>query len=104
VLVAATPPVLARWADAKRPASNGRDASLATAVIAVPGIDCEACAAPMRTVLAKVGGFRDLKLDIPKQTVTVSYQPAWDRPAAYVAAIRGLGYEPTLANEVEVRR
>jgi mercuric ion transport protein len=105
VLVAAAPPVLARWADARRsPTSTGSDVSLATAVIAVPGMDCEACAAPMRATLARVGGFRDLKLDIPKQAVTVTYQPASDRPAAYVAAIRGLGYEATLANEVEVRR
>jgi copper chaperone CopZ len=105
VLVAAAPSVLARWAAARRwPTSSANDASLATAVIAVPGMDCEACAAPMRAAVAKVAGFRDLKLDIPKQDVTVTYQAASDRPAAYVAALRGLGYEATLANEVEVRR
>jgi mercuric ion transport protein len=105
VLVAAAPPLLARWADARRsPTSTGSEANLATAVITVPGMDCEACAAPMRTALAKVGGFRGLKLDIAKQAVTVTYQPASDRPAAYVAVIRGLGYEAALANEVEARR
>jgi copper chaperone CopZ len=102
VLVAAAPPLLARYAEAKRPEpSAGADPKLATAVIDVPGIDCAACVAPMRNVLAKVGGFRDLKLDIPRQTVAVTYEPSPGRLVAYVAAINGLGYEARLRNGTE---
>lgn len=97
VLVAAAPPLLARWADAHRPAaSTSSDANLAKVTIGVQGIDCEACAAPLRKALAQVGGFRDLELDIPKQTITVLYEPAPGRLAAYAAAIDDLGYEAKL--------
>jgi mercuric ion transport protein len=97
VLIAAAPPLLAKWAERGRAGSSvGADASTARATILVEGIDCEACAAPMRKALAKVGGFHDLELDIPKQSITVAYAPAPGRLEAYVAAIDGLGYEATL--------
>jgi mercuric ion transport protein len=105
VLVAAAPTVLARWAEGKRPAAtSGTEASLATTVIGVPGIDCAACAAPIRGALAKAGGFHDLKLDITKQAVTVTYEPAPGRLAAYIAAIDGLGYEAKVSSESEARQ
>jgi mercuric ion transport protein len=105
VLVTSAPTVLARWAEGKRSAATSRtEANLATAVIGVPGIDCAACAAPIRGALEKVGGFHDLKLDIAHQAVTVTYQPAPGRLAAYIAAIDGLGYEAKLPSESEARQ
>jgi mercuric ion transport protein len=104
VLVAAAPTVLARWAEGKRPAAtSGTETNLATAVIGVPGIDCAACAAPIRGALAKAGGFHDLKLDVAIQAVTVTYEPAPGRLAAYLAAIDSLGYEAKLPSESEAR-
>jgi copper chaperone CopZ len=97
VLVATAPPLLARWADRARPSRDSiADADLPKATIFVAGIDCEACAAPMRKALAKVGGFHDLDLDIAKQAITVTYEPAPGRLEDYVRAIDGLGYEATL--------
>jgi mercuric ion transport protein len=94
VLVAATPPLLARMADRARDSWGTTDgANLTTTTIAVEGIDCEACAVPMRKALTKVGGLRELDLDIPKQSITVTYEPAPGRLGAYVAAINELGYE-----------
>jgi mercuric ion transport protein len=105
VVLAASPPLLARWADARRfDASAATDPTLAHATIAVNGIDCEACAAPLRKALARVGGFRDLSLDMSKQTVFVSYEPASGRLEAYVAAINDLGYEAKLPLAGEARR
>ena len=69
------------------------------AVIRVHGIDCAACAVPLRNVLTKVGGFNDLRLDLPNQTIDVSYEPAPGRLAAYVAAIDELGYEASLPDD-----
>jgi mercuric ion transport protein len=68
------------------------------AVLLVSGADCEACAAHFRRALARVGGFHDLVLDVRSQRVTVTYEPAPGRLTAYVAAIRDLGYEPSLAS------
>jgi hypothetical protein len=30
----------------------------------------------MRKALTKVGGFHDLELDIPRQSITVAYEPS----------------------------
>lgn len=97
VLVAAAPPVIAEWGDRTQHRTGAAEAAgLSTAIIGVQGIDCEACAAPIRRALAKVGGLHDLEFDIPRQSVTVTYEPAAGRLDAYVAAINGLGYEATL--------
>jgi mercuric ion transport protein len=105
VVVAAAPPLLAGWARATAPhISSTADMNAAKATIDVQGIDCEACAAPMRTALAKVGGLRELTLDIPKQSITVTYEPAPGRLLAYVAAINDLGYEAKLPDGSEARR
>jgi mercuric ion transport protein len=105
VLVAAAPTVLARWAEAKAPrAASGTEANLATAVISVPGIDCAACAAPIRGALAKTGGFHNLKLNIAEKAITVTYERAPGRLAANIAAIDSLGYEAKLQSESEARQ
>jgi copper chaperone CopZ len=93
VLVAAAPPLLARRVDGAR---SSHDSNLPKATILVAGIDCEACAAPLRKALVKVGGFHDLDLDIAKQAITVTYEPAPGRLEAYVRAIDSLGYEAAL--------
>lgn len=102
-LVAAAPPLLAKWAQITRPSSPSVDANLSKVTIDVQGIDCEACAAPIRKALTKVGGLRDLELDIPKRTIRVTYEPAPGRLAAYVAAINELGYEAKLPDGSEAR-
>jgi len=96
VLVAAAP-LLAKWADRARPSIT--NANVTKTTIAVEGIDCEACAAPIRKALAKAGGFHELELDIPKQSITVTYEPAPGRLEAYVSAINELGYEAKLPIE-----
>jgi copper chaperone CopZ len=76
---------------------------LDAAVIHVQGIDCEACAAPIRKALAGAGGFGDMNLDLKSKSVSVSYEPGAGRPDAYVAAIDDLGYEARLV-EVHAAR
>jgi mercuric ion transport protein len=99
VLVATAPPLLAKWAERTHIRSSAiTDGSATKATIAVEGIDCEACAAPMRKALRKAGGFRDLELDLSRKSITVTYEPAPGRLDAYVAAINDLGYEASLPN------
>jgi copper chaperone CopZ len=66
------------------------------AFVIVQGMDCEACAVHIREALIRAGGFHDLRLDLPKQTVTITYEPAPGRLEAYVKAINDLGYEASL--------
>lgn len=104
LVTAGLPSLLARWGE-HRPSSGAEaNASVAKATIGVEGIDCEACAAPMRKALTKVGGFHALELDIERQSITVSYEPAAGRLEAYVAALNDLGYEAKLPSEREARR
>ena len=76
-----------------------------TAVLHVQGIDCEACAGGLRKAMRSAGGFHDLKLDIPRQTVAVTYEPAPGRLEAYAKAIEDeTGFEVTLPPGPTARR
>jgi mercuric ion transport protein len=92
VVFAAAPPLLAAVSHAAPVPVQARH-PVQQAVLSVQGLDCEACAAPIRSALTKVGGFQDLRLDLKAQTVAVTYEPAPGRLQAYVAAIGSLGYE-----------
>lgn len=95
VVFAAAPPLLAAAAH-RAPVPVASGVHVEQAVLAVQGLDCEACAGPIREALTHVGGFHDLKLDLKAQTVTVTYEPAAGRLRAYVDAINDLGYEASL--------
>jgi mercuric ion transport protein len=93
-VVVVSPPLLARI-------TAGSEESLLagpldTAVIHVQGVDCEACAAPIRKALAGAGGFGAMKLELSSKSVSVSYEPGARRPDVYVHAIEQLGYEASL--------
>jgi mercuric ion transport protein len=97
LLFAASPTILARLAE--RPhavVAPAAGVTLASITIPVEGMDCEACSVHVRKALTAVGGFHDLKLDLPGHSVAVSYEPAPGRLEAYVKAINDLGYEATL--------
>ena len=99
LLVAAAPPLLAKLSAPKDPmGQTPASGPVATAAIRVDGIDCEACAAPIRKALVGAGGFNDLKLDVPTKMVTVSYVPGPGRPDIYLKAIDDLGYEAKLSS------
>jgi copper chaperone CopZ len=62
-------------------------------------MDCEACAGPIRRALAKVGGSPEVEVDLAKESVTVTFEPAPGRLDAYVSAIDALGYEASLPRQ-----
>jgi mercuric ion transport protein len=97
VLFAASPTILARLADRPHAATaTPAGVTVVNATIPVEGMDCEACSVHVRKALSEVGGFHDLKLDLPGHSVAVSYEPAPGRLEGYVKAINDLGYEATL--------
>jgi copper chaperone CopZ len=96
ILFAAVPSVLARLARSDA-AVAAPGVAVVTAVIHVQGIDCEGCASGLRAAMSGVGGFHGLELDIPHQTVVVTYEPAPMRLEAYAKAIEAkTGFEVTL--------
>lgn len=103
VLLAAAPNVLAYVAGHRANArvEAGAAAKVEHATIRVVGMDCEACAINIRSELAKVGGFRDMTLDLKAQTISVTYEPSPGRLQAYVAAIDALGYETSLPAQTQ---
>jgi len=99
VLLAASPSLFAKLATGKTHVV--RSGPVETAVLHVDGVDCEACAVPIRKALTAQGGLDELKLDVKARTVTVSYEPAPGRLAAYLKAIDELGYT---ASVLELQR
>lgn len=100
LVVAAAPSVLPKLL-AFGVAHAAPSGPVATAVMRLDGIDCEACAAPIRKALIAVGGFNDLHLDVRRKMVSVSYEPGPGRPDVYLKAIDDLGYEARLSTVSE---
>lgn len=96
ILLAAAPKLLSR-AFARTDATVGDERNTRRVVINVRGVDCEACAVPLKRALLKEGGVHALVLNVPEQKIVVTYEPAPRRLEAYVAAINDLGYEASLA-------
>ena len=102
LLVALAPTLLARGLDPRATAAPSGVAT-ETVAIKVAGADCQACAVHLKKALAKVGGFHSLELDVPSQTIVVTYEPAPGRLDAYLAAIDALGYEATVEQKAAAR-
>jgi copper chaperone CopZ len=102
LLVAVSPSLLAK---VSMPGSRAvASSAAATATVMVDGIDCEACAGPIRKALAAAGGFDDLELDVSSKIVTVRYEPGPGRPEVYLKAIDDLGYEATLTSALDNKK
>jgi mercuric ion transport protein len=97
IAIALAPTLIAKTL--AHPVATAASTNTEQAVIRVQGIDCQACAAPLTRALQRVGGFHGLALDIPNQSITVTYNPSPGRLQAYAAAINELGYEATLPTE-----
>ncbi len=97
-LVAASPWLLARSAAAAQTSVSSAGGG-AEAVFVVKGIDCEACAAPIRKAVDGIGGVREMALDVDNQTVTLRYESDQGRLDAYEQAIAELGYDVELARK-----
>lgn len=82
------------------PDSAAIPAGLAKAAFRVEGMTCGGCVLGTRMALARVAGVRtaDAAYDekTKKGTAWAIYDPAQATPAQLMAAIKKLGYEPTL--------
>jgi len=70
-------------------------ASTKTATFAVKGWTCGSCAASTRIALKKLDGIEDVKTDIDKGEVVVTFDDTKTAPDSMVHAIERLGYKAT---------
>ena len=70
-------------------------AATRTATFSVKGWTCGSCAASTRIALKKVDGVEDVKTDLEKAAVVVTYDDTKVEPDKMVQAIERLGYKAT---------
>jgi len=71
-------------------------ASTKTATLAVKGWSCGSCAASTRIALKKVDGVADVKTDVEKSEVAVTYDDTRTTLDKMVQAVERLGYKATV--------
>lgn len=88
-------------ATTERDERNGRPPThLATAEFDVKGMTCAGCALATETALRRLDGVADADVQYDERTdngrCTVEYDPERVDPEQMMAAVRELGYDPTL--------
>lgn len=74
-------------------------APVKTVTLDVQGMTCSMCTVTVRKSLQKVSGVKSVKVDLDKNTATVSYDPAKTGPEALVQATADAGYRSALREE-----
>lgn len=74
----------------------GSTSELARVSFAVDGMTCGGCAASTKIVLRRLDGVKDADASYAESTAWALYDPAKVTPERMMAAIRELGYRPTI--------
>jgi copper chaperone CopZ len=69
---------------------------IARITLHVEGMTCPACKAAVKTVLVRLPGVTDAKVDVETKTATVEYDASRVSPQTMVEAVNRLGYEASL--------
>ena len=67
---------------------------LETIEIATEGEDCDECVRKLRPVLTKIPGVQDVKVDLKRELVIVTFDPRKTHPPDLHDAILKSGYKP----------
>jgi copper chaperone CopZ len=67
---------------------------LETIEIATEGEDCDECVRKLRPVLKKIPGVQDVKVDLERERVIVTFDPSKIHPPDLHDAILKSGYKP----------
>ena len=67
---------------------------LETIEIATEGEDCDECVRKLRPVLAKIPGVQDVKVDLKRELVIVTFDPRKTHPPDLHDAILKSSYKP----------
>jgi P-type Cu+ transporter len=85
-------PARCQAADSEQPAHR-------RVVISITGMMCSSCGQEIEKSLKKVAGVGTVKVDVPNDRVTVSYDERKVTPRQLAESIRKAGYEATLPAE-----
>jgi copper chaperone CopZ len=69
-----------------------------TVVLHVPGIDCAACAGPIREALAKTSGVKSASVDVDKKSATVVVNASFHDTQHLLDAVKSAGFDATEEN------
>ena len=67
-----------------------------TVVLRVPGIDCAACAGPIREALVKTAGVKSASVDVDKKSATVVVNVSFHDTQHLLDAVKSAGFDATL--------
>ncbi|OBS09758.1 cation transporter [Acidihalobacter prosperus] len=87
--LAMTPAV---WAATPAPAAHGDAHALRHITLSVPNMTCGLCPVTIRAALDKVPGVTQVRPDLDRKTVSVTYDPHKASVAALTAATADAGY------------
>jgi len=73
--------------------AEAAQADAAVAELRVEGMDCAGCVIGVRTALTRLEGVHSARVEYPSGTARVSFAPEAIAPAAFVTAIKRLGYD-----------
>jgi copper chaperone CopZ len=69
-------------------------AILETIEIATEGEDCDECVSKLRPVLKNISGVQDVKVDLSRERLVVTFDPRKTHPPELHDAILKSGYKP----------
>jgi len=81
------------------PVSGAEQAAQHQVVISIKGMMCSSCGQEIEKTLKKVAGVGAVKVDVPNDRATVSYDERKVTPRQLAEAIRKAGYEAMLPTE-----
>lgn len=81
------------------PSSGAEHAAQRQVVISIKGMMCSSCGQEIEKILKKVVGVGAVKVDVPSDRATVSYDERKVTPRQLLEAIRNAGYEAMLPAE-----
>jgi len=68
----------------------------------IEGMTCVSCANRIERAVRRIEGVRRVRVDLRRETATVSREPASVSDAALMAAVAGAGYRADLAAAVTI--
>jgi copper chaperone CopZ len=80
----------------------GADADLETIRFPVTGMTCVACVGHIEHAVRTIEGVRRVRVDLRRETATVSREPALVSNAALAAAVEAAGYRADLSVAIPV--
>lgn len=80
-------------------ASAAEQTAYRQVVISIKGMMCSSCGQEIEKTLGRIAGVGPVKVDVPNDRATVSYDERKATPRQLVEAIRKAGYEANLPAE-----